>query len=236
MKQSWESDDNESKININTILLTKGCSPNPLMPFSVLNVASVKLIPSSVSKLFSRSMVCGYIWAGVCMIMLFCVHVYMFVYIWRAQNHSGLNCKHCMGLVSETIKCLLNAICIVKGPLSKLPVLLQPYLLHVMYMTFQYLTVSCIPATCSIYYISIFLVANWNLLSVVRPLWFWGLHIPAWWSSFYTIFLSPQSGTHTKQLPLFDIHKYILEKPYTVYFTYTVEPLLFRQHGTRGCP
>ena len=42
----------------NTTSLTKGCSPNPLIPFSVLNVVSVKLIPSSVSKIFSRSMVC----------------------------------------------------------------------------------------------------------------------------------------------------------------------------------
>ena len=36
------------------------------MPSSVLNVVSVKLIPSCVSKLFSRSMVCGCVWAGVC--------------------------------------------------------------------------------------------------------------------------------------------------------------------------
>ena len=79
-EQNWQVD----------TLLTKGCSPNPLMPSSVLNVASVKLIPSSVSKIFSWSMVCRCIWAGMCVCK--CMHVlcvYMFVYMYHIR---GMHC------------------------------------------------------------------------------------------------------------------------------------------------
>ena len=101
------------------MLLTKGCSPNTPIPSSVLNVVSLKLIPSSVSKSFSWSMVCGYVcmyeqgcacmsrdvhvWAGMGMCILVCIHVCVCV---PNKNHawSSIHTIFCLTLIQVILK------------------------------------------------------------------------------------------------------------------------------------